>query len=192
METTGGFAARSERLRRRSTLTSPGSKPRSPKNPVPAAADRPDDAGAILLVSQGFSAWLAANDCSVALTTYQAGRLCMIGRKPDGSVRAHERLIEQCQGLWTDGRSLWTSGLYALWRFENDLDPGVVTPGGVDRVFVPREGRITGLRCTVWAGMGMWHNRLARFAPCFPAWGTVVWREFPPQCHKIKKAIDSA
>jgi uncharacterized protein (TIGR03032 family) len=101
-------------------------------------------AGPILLLSQGLSAWLADNDCSLALTTYQAGRLFMIGRRPDGSVRAHERLIEQCQGLWTDGSSLWTSGLYALWRFENDLEPGTVRPDGVDRVFVPREGRITG------------------------------------------------
>jgi len=108
------------------------------------ANDRTGDASPILLLSPGFSAWLAANDCSLALTTYQAGRLFMIGRKPDGSVRAHERLIEQCQGLWTDGQSLWTSGLYSLWRFENELDPGVVRPNGADRVFAPREGRVTG------------------------------------------------
>lgn len=100
------------------------------------------DPASILLLSQGFGGWLAENDCSVALTTYQAGRLFLIGRKPDGSVRAHERLIEQCQGLWTDGQSLWTSGQCALWRFENDLDRP--TPAGVDRRFVPREGRITG------------------------------------------------
>lgn len=104
----------------------------------------PPPRGPVLLLSQGFSGWLDANDCSVALTTYQAGRLFMIGRKADGSVRAHERLIEQCQGLWTDGQSLWTSGLYALWRFENDLEPGAVTSSGVDRVFMPREGRVTG------------------------------------------------
>lgn len=111
----------------------------------PAAQVGPEakEKGSILLLSQGFSGWLAANQCSVALTTYQAGRLFLIGRKPDGSVRAHERLIEQCQGLWTDGQSLWTSSLYALWRFENDLDAGFVTPAGVDRVFVPREGRVT-------------------------------------------------
>lgn len=114
----------------------------------PATEDRRASAEAakppILLLSNGFSAWLAAQDCSVALTTYQAGRLFLIGRRTDGGVRANERLIEQCQGLWTDGRSLWTSGLYALWRFENDLDPGTVTQGGADRRFAPREGRVTG------------------------------------------------
>ena len=98
--------------------------------------------GPILLTSQGFAGWLAANDCAVGLTTYQAGRLFLIGCKADGTLRAHERLIEQCQGLWTDGQSLWTSGQYALWRFENDLEAPTAT--GVDRRFVPREGRITG------------------------------------------------
>ena len=60
----------------------------------------------------------ASVDACVALTTYQAGRLFFIGRKSDGGIRAHERLIEQCQGLWTDGQALWTSGLYMLWRAE--------------------------------------------------------------------------
>ena len=74
----------------------------------------------------------------LALTTYQAGRLFFIGRKADGGVRAHERMIEQCQGLWTDGQTLWTSGLYMLWRFENVLRNGETTPTGADRKFVPR------------------------------------------------------
>jgi uncharacterized protein (TIGR03032 family) len=97
-----------------------------------------------LMLSPRFAAWLEAADVSLALTTYQAGRLFFIGRKPDGSVRAHERIIEQCQGLWTDGQTLWTSGLYTLWRFENVLRAGETTPAGADRKFVPREGRITG------------------------------------------------
>jgi len=112
-------------------------------NNTSTSAPRPA-AGPLLLLSRGFSDWLAGQGASLALTTYQAGRLVMIGRRPDGGVRAHERRIEQCQGLWTDGRSLWTSGMYALWRFENDMPAGAVTPAGVDRRFVPRESRITG------------------------------------------------
>jgi len=100
--------------------------------------------GPLMLLSTHFAAWLARADVSLALTTYQAGRLFFIGRKPDGGVRAHERMIEQCQGLWTDGQTLWTSGLWTLWRFENALPPGTLTASGADRKFVPREGRITG------------------------------------------------
>lgn len=110
--------------------------------PPPPARTAP--AASPLMLSQRFSDWLGTADASLALTTYQAGRLFFIGRKPDGGIRAHERLIEQCQGLWTDGQSLWTSGLYMLWRFENVLQPGETTPAGADRKFVPREGRVTG------------------------------------------------
>ena len=117
---------------------------RPPAHARPEAPPRPAPVGPLLLLSPGFSDWLAGQGASLALTTYQAGRLVMIGRRPDGSVRAHERMIEQCQGLWTNGQSLWTSGMHALWRFENDMAAGAVTPAGVDRRFVPREGRITG------------------------------------------------
>ncbi len=109
----------------------------------PDTAARPAK-GQLMLLSTHFAEWLARADVSVALTTYQAGRLFFIGRRPDGGVRAHERMIEQCQGLWTDGQSLWTSGLWTLWRFENALRPGTLTASGADRKFVPREGRVTG------------------------------------------------
>ena len=88
------------------------------------------DKGPLLLLSQRFAAWLAASDVCLALTTYQAGRLFFIGRKDDGGIRAHERIIEQCQGLWTDGQTLWTSARYMLWRFENVLAAGATTPQG--------------------------------------------------------------
>lgn len=109
-----------------------------------APTDDRADKGPLLVLSPRFSEWLASVDASLSLTTYQAGRLFFVGRKADGGVRAHERLIEQCQGLWTDGQSLWTSGVYMLWRFENMLRNGERTPSGADRKFVPVEGRVVG------------------------------------------------
>ncbi|HEV2746563.1 MAG TPA: TIGR03032 family protein [Allosphingosinicella sp.] len=106
--------------------------------------DKPARADQILLSSGGLSRWLAEQDVSLALTTYQAGRLFFFGRKSDGGLRAHERMIDHCQGLWTDGTTLWTSGKSMLWRFVNDLPPGTSTADGADRRFVPREGRVTG------------------------------------------------
>jgi uncharacterized protein (TIGR03032 family) len=98
----------------------------------------------VMLLSPRFAEWLGRADVCIALTTYQAGRIFFIGRKPDGGVRAHERMIEQCQGLWTDGQTLWPSGLWALWRFENTLRPDPTMRAGVDRKFLPREARVTG------------------------------------------------
>lgn len=108
---------------------------------VPAAKAEPEQ---LLYGSPGLAAWLARENVSIAFTTYQAGRLFMIGRKPDGAMRAHERLIDHCQGLWTDGQGLWTSAKTVLWRFRNALPPAQVNERGADRIFVPREGRVTG------------------------------------------------
>lgn len=105
---------------------------------------QPPDERKLILTSGGFATWLAEQGVALALTTYQAGRLFFIGRKADGSLRAHERLIEHCQGLWTDGTELWTSGKTMLWRFRNDLAEGARTERGADRRFAPREGRVTG------------------------------------------------
>lgn len=107
----------------------------------------PPDAPAerMLYASPNFTAWLAGQEVSLAFTTYQAGRLFMIGRKPDGGLRAHERHIDHCQGLWTDGENLWTSAKTSLHRFRNDLPPGTLLDNGADRRFVPRESRITGI-----------------------------------------------
>lgn len=87
---------------------------------------------------------MAEAGLSLALTSYQAGRLIFLGLRPDGSLRGHERLIEQCQGLWTDGNTLLASGKAMLWRFVNDLPPGTMTAQGAERRFVPREARVTG------------------------------------------------
>jgi uncharacterized protein (TIGR03032 family) len=94
--------------------------------------------------SGGFATWLVASNASIALTTYQANRLFLIGCKPGGGMRAHERRIDHCQGLWSDGQTLWASSDSILWRFENDLPEGAATEKGATRRFVPREGRVTG------------------------------------------------
>ena len=97
-----------------------------------------------ITASVGLSKWLAEKQASIALTTYQAGRLFLIGTMPDGGMRAHERRIEHCQGLWTDGDALWLSSRAILWRFANDLLRDETTERGATRRFVPREGRVTG------------------------------------------------
>lgn len=111
---------------------------------APAPPAEPAAPEQLLYGSPTLADWLAAQRVSIAFTTYQAGRLFMIGRKPDGTMRAHERLIDHCQGLWTDGNILWTSSKTVLWRFRNDLPADMVLDGGADRRFVPREGRVTG------------------------------------------------
>ena len=70
---------------------------------VAATATAPSSSGdardPILLLSQTFTDWLAARNCSLALTTYQAGRLFLIGRRADGSVRGSAVKIPRARFL---------------------------------------------------------------------------------------------
>jgi uncharacterized protein (TIGR03032 family) len=93
--------------------------------------------------SRQFPAWLAEQRISLAVTTYQSGKLILIGVGPDGRLAVFERTFERCMGLWGDGQTLWMSSLYQLWRFENVLRPGAAHDGH-DRLYVPRVGHTTG------------------------------------------------
>jgi uncharacterized protein (TIGR03032 family) len=93
--------------------------------------------------SRGLTSWLAQQRVSLAVSTYQTGKLFLIGRRPDGQLTVFERTFNRCMGLWADGQTLWLSSLYQLWRFENALRPGELHEGH-DRLYVPRVGYTTG------------------------------------------------
>ncbi len=96
-----------------------------------------------ILSSRQLPGWLAEVDASIALTTYQAGKLFLIGRQDDGRLSLFERTFNRCMGLWASADTLWMSSLFQLWRFSNALDPGVLH-NGYDRLFVPRTAHTTG------------------------------------------------
>jgi uncharacterized protein (TIGR03032 family) len=93
--------------------------------------------------SPGFVNWLAHHNVSLALTTYQAGKLFLLGRNSLGNVSVFERTFNRCMGLCGNGQTLWMSSLYQLWRMENVLAAGE-THDGYDRLDVPRVGYTTG------------------------------------------------
>lgn len=93
--------------------------------------------------SRQFSSWLHEQSVSLAFTTYQSGKLFLIGMQPDGRLSVFERTFNRCMGLCGDGQTLYMSTLYQMWRFENCLDPGIVHDG-YDRVYVPRVAWTTG------------------------------------------------
>ena len=95
------------------------------------------------VASRQFTSWLVEQRVSLAFTTYQTGKLFLIGLQPDGRLSVFERTFNRCLGLWGDGQTLWMTSLYQLWRFENALEPGQVA-NGFDRVYVPQVGYVTG------------------------------------------------
>ena len=93
--------------------------------------------------SRQFPNWLAEQRISLAFTTYQAGKLFLIGLQPDGRISVFERNFNRCLGLWTDGQTLWLSTMYQLWRLENYIPSGQVA-NGFDRLYVPQAAHTTG------------------------------------------------
>jgi len=93
--------------------------------------------------SRQFVPWLAQHNLSIALTTYQAGKIFFIGLQTNGELSVFERTLDRCLGLYAEGKSLYVSTLYQLWRFENTLDVGEVYDG-YDAFYVPQMSYVTG------------------------------------------------
>jgi uncharacterized protein (TIGR03032 family) len=96
-----------------------------------------------VLGSRHFAAWLEEQNVSLALTTYQAGKLFLVGHQAGGRISVFERTFNRCMGLCTDGPTIWMSCLYQLWRLENGLKPGQLH-NGYDALYIPRIGYTTG------------------------------------------------
>ena len=65
-----------------------------------------------VLGSRHFASWLEEQNLSLALTTYQAGKLFLIGRQTSGRISVFERTFNRCMGLCADGPTIWMSSLY--------------------------------------------------------------------------------
>jgi uncharacterized protein (TIGR03032 family) len=105
--------------------------------------------------SRYFVDWLADENLSLAFSTYQTGKLFVVGRKPDRQLGVFERTFPHCMGLWAtpDAHSLWMSSRYQMWRLDNVSAKGVAADDGhatelgandFDAIYVPRIGYTTG------------------------------------------------
>ena len=99
-----------------------------------------------LTSSRNFPEWLAATRMSVAFTTYQAGKLFLLGVRTDGRLSVFERTFARSMGLGVsaDGRSLVLATQYQIHRFDNVLPVGQADPEGFDAVYAPHAGWVTG------------------------------------------------
>jgi uncharacterized protein (TIGR03032 family) len=118
----------------------PGPQPShtGPRSNSKAAGPRLELSG-----SRHLTAWLAKQRTSLAFTTYQAGKLFLVGLNPQGRLSVFERTFNRCMGLHAQGNTLYMSTLYQLWRFENRL-PADERYQGYDRLYVHQTAHTTG------------------------------------------------
>jgi len=107
--------------------------------------DAVDRAGIEFHGSSGLAQWMADQSVSLAFTTYQAGKLFLIGRRPDLGLAVFERSYDRCMGLCAsaDAQTLYMSTLYQLWRLENILEEARCHEGH-DRLYIPQLAYTTG------------------------------------------------
>jgi uncharacterized protein (TIGR03032 family) len=101
------------------------------------------DARLEILTSRSFMSLLVEAGVSLAFTTYQAGKLFLLGAGAGGRASLFERTFPRCMGVAADGDSLWLATLFQLWRLDNALPEGHVHEG-YDRLYVPRVAHTTG------------------------------------------------
>ena len=130
--------------------TAASAAPETAMKPVSADADAAGAAGKTTpepvkkTCSPGLTDWMRRNRVSVAFTSYQSGRLYLLGSDPKGRLSFHERIYQRAMGIVGNGQRLFMGGLYQIWRFENILRPGQTANEMFDRCYVPRNAHYTG------------------------------------------------
>ncbi len=97
-----------------------------------------------LSTSRQFQNWLKSHDVSLIFTTYQVGKVFMLGRNEDDTLHITERTFNRCMGLGRTpvASTFWMSSLFQLWRFENSLQAGQFEE--YDKVYLPQVAYTTG------------------------------------------------
>ncbi len=93
--------------------------------------------------SASFQNWLKNINSSLCFSTYEIGKLFMVGTNSNNKLNKTERTFSRCMGLAIDSNSLWMSSLFQIWRFENTLKDGQ-TYQGYDKIFIPQMAYTTG------------------------------------------------
>ena len=95
--------------------------------------------------SPGLAGWLGSQRIAIAFTSYQSGKLYLIGANPRGGLMVHERFYQKAMGLCVpDPGTIWLASAYHIVRFRDALGEGQFANGLHDRLYVPRTIHTTG------------------------------------------------
>ncbi len=86
--------------------------------------------------------WLASINGALALSTYTAGKVVIVGPNR-GKLAVSERNFDRAMAMLPTEEGLLLSTDYQIWRFENALDPGKMYDDW-DKIFLPRHCHVTG------------------------------------------------
>lgn len=95
-------------------------------------------------MSGGFVQLLGRQNISLAVTSYQSGRLYLLGRNPKGGLMVNEQFFRKAMGLSYHGGSLYLATLAHIYRMENCLRPEERMDATFTECFLPHTAHLTG------------------------------------------------
>ena len=117
----------------------------NPGKPGDSSQTTPPGGGNIDIdFSEGLASFLATSNISLGFTSYQTGRLYLIGAGPDGKLALHEAQYPQAMGVAGDHERIYLGTLTQVVRMENVLSAGQTANDVHDKVYVPRNMQTTG------------------------------------------------
>lgn len=97
-----------------------------------------------ITTSRQFVSWLAGTGGSLAFTTYQSGKVFLIGGNREAKkLSIFERTLDRPMGMAASGRRLAIASMIQVTTFV-DAAEGMATAEGYDAVFVPQVAHYTG------------------------------------------------
>ncbi len=94
--------------------------------------------------SGGLQRFLAANQVSLAFTSYQTGFLYLLGPGRNGQLALHQAQYPQAMGVAGNRDRLYLATLTQIVRLENVLTPDQLANERHDKVYVPRNFQTVG------------------------------------------------
>ena len=85
----------------------------------PAGPGSARESQLVISGSRQLTNWMTEQNISFGFTTYQAGKVFLVGVSPQDRLSIFERTFNRCMGFCAnnDGQTLWMSSLYQLWGF---------------------------------------------------------------------------
>lgn len=114
-------------------------EPQAKPNSTPEGSGKTE-----ITCSRGMAGWLAANDVSLAFTSYQTGQLFLIGAQQGGVLSVNQAGFQRAMGLWATQQRIYLATLAQIWRLENMLKAGERANVHFDRCYQPRNAQTTG------------------------------------------------
>jgi uncharacterized protein (TIGR03032 family) len=94
--------------------------------------------------SAGFGEFLLRHHAGLAISTYHAGHILFVGVRPGGETVVSAAGFNRAMGLAASAQRLYVGTRGEIWRLENALRSDELESDTFDRLYAPRECRVTG------------------------------------------------